>query len=100
MFEYRFEPGVSHRPYFVTRPVALWLQRRLKISEVDRKGDRPETHVSEWAQAHNAPMDRGYSNEQREGGAMALGTEIPVPSRQDPNVVEPGEWRRDHTYWF
>src|SRR6516225_1035019 len=29
VFEYGFAPGVGHRPYFVTRPVALWLERQL-----------------------------------------------------------------------
>lgn len=97
VFEYRFEPGTSHRPYFVTRPVALWLQRQLKFpnwteAAIERM---PETHISEWAQAHDAPMDPLYSNEQREGGARALGTGIPVPTREELNAVEPGEWRRD-----
>ena len=97
VFEYRFEPGTSHRPYFVTRPVALWLHRQLKFPKwtEDAIERMPETHISEWAQAHNAPMDPGYSNEQREGGARALGTGIPVPSREDLNAVEPAEWRRD-----
>jgi len=68
LFEYRFEPGTSHRPYFVTRPVAIWLYRRLTFpnwTEATIEGMQ-ETHISEWAQAHNAPMDPGYSNEQRE----------------------------------
>jgi hypothetical protein len=98
VFEYRFEPGTSHRPYFVTRPVAIWLYRRLTFpnwTEATIEGMQ-ETHISEWAQAHNAPMDPGYSNEQREGGARALGTGIPVPSREDLNAVEPEDWRRDH----
>jgi dienelactone hydrolase len=97
VFEYRFQPETSHRPYFVTRPVALWLHGQLKFPNwtegaIERM---PETHISEWAQAHNAPMDPGYSNEQREGGARALGSGIPVPSREDLNAVEPREWRRD-----
>jgi len=97
VFEYRFEPETSHRPYFVTRPVALWLQRQLKFPNWTESAieKMPETHISEWAQAHNAPMDPGYSNEQREGGARALGAGIPVPSREELNAVQPGMWRRD-----
>jgi dienelactone hydrolase len=97
VFEYRFEPRTSHRPYFVTRPVALWLQQQLKFPKWTEEAIErmPETHISEWAQAHNAPMDPGYSNEQREGGARALGTGIPVPSREQLNAVEPAEWQRD-----
>src|SRR5262245_476118 len=29
VFEFQFIPDVSHRPFFVTRPVALWLERHL-----------------------------------------------------------------------
>ena len=60
VFEYRFEPETSHRPYFVTRPVALWLQRQLKFPNWTESAieKMPETHISEWAQAHNAPIER------------------------------------------
>ena len=94
----RFEPGTSHRPYFVTRPVALWLYRRLTFpnwTEAASNGCRRRTSAN-GQQAHNAPMDRGIRTEQREGGAGALGTGIPVPSRDDLNAVEPAEWRRDN----
>ncbi len=97
VFEYGFEPGASHRPFFVTRPVAPWLQRQLEFPNWTRDKIRtmPETHISEWAQAHNAPMDKLYATEQREGGTRALDTGIPVPSREDLNAVQPKEWRRD-----
>jgi dienelactone hydrolase len=97
VFEYRFEPGASHRPYFVTRAVALWLHRQLRFPNWTEEaiGRMPETHISEWALAHNAPMDPGYSNEQREGGTRALGEGIPVPSRDDLNAVEPARWRSE-----
>jgi len=97
VFEYAFEPGASHRPFFVTRPVALWLQRQLEFPNWTEEKVRtmPETHISEWAQAHHAEMDKLYATEQREGGARALGTGIPVLSRDDLNAVEPAEWRRD-----
>jgi dienelactone hydrolase len=97
VFEYRFEPGTSHRPYFVTRPVALWLRNRLQFPNWTEEDIRkmPATHISEWAKENHAPMDALYATEQREGGAMALGTGIPVPPRDDLNAVPPAEWQRD-----
>jgi len=81
----------------VTRPVALWLHRQLEFPNwtEERVRTMPETHISEWAQAHHAEMDKLYATEQREGGARALDTGIPVPARDDLNAVDPGAWRRD-----
>jgi dienelactone hydrolase len=97
VIEYGFEPGASHRPFFVTRPVALWLYKQLKFPNwtEDKIKAMPETHISEWAQAGHAEMDKLYATEQREGGARALDTGIPVPSRDDLNAVDPTEWRRE-----
>ena len=35
VFETRFEPNAGHRPWFVTKPVALWLQKRDRASKLD-----------------------------------------------------------------
>jgi dienelactone hydrolase len=94
VFETAFVPGASHRPYFVTRPVALWLERQLDFpnwTEQQIQG-LPETHISQWAQANNVEMDRLYSNEQREGGTPALGAGVPALSRTDLSVFTPEEW--------
>ncbi len=99
VFEYGFEPGASHRPFFVTRPVALWLYKQLEFPNwtEDKIKAMPETHISEWAQAGHAEMDKLYATEQREGGARALDTGSPVTSRDGLNAVDPAEWRRDST---
>src|SRR5439155_5712042 len=97
ILEYGFEPGASHRPFFVTRPVALWLYKQLNFPNwtEEKIKNMPETHISEWAQAGHAEMDKLYATEQREGGARALDTGIPVPRREELNAVDPVEWRRD-----
>ncbi len=96
IFETGFAPGVSHRPFFVTRPVALWLERQFDFpnwTEADIN-TMPETHVSEWAKAHGVEMDPGYSSEDREGGTRALGTGVPGLSRKDLSVFTAEESER------
>src|SRR5690606_23099830 len=50
IFEFGFEQGASHRTFFVTRPVMLWLERTLDFpnwSEADIQA-MPETHIGTW----------------------------------------------------
>ncbi|MFB3828999.1 MAG: alpha/beta hydrolase family protein [Bryobacteraceae bacterium] len=96
LFEYQFTNG-AHRPYFVTRPVALWLERKLDFpnwTEADIEA-MPVTHISEWANRTGVTLDRLYASEEREGGTLAIGAALPVPSRQDLSVFTPAQWERE-----
>lgn len=99
LFEYEFTED-AHRPYFVTKPVARWLERQLDFpnwTDADIVA-MSTTHISEWAKANGVELDRLYANEEREGGTPALGTGIPVLSRKDLSVFTPEQWEheKDH----
>jgi dienelactone hydrolase len=94
VFDYRFAPAVSHRPFFVTRDVALWLEQQLDFpnwtpAEIEKL---PTTHISQWASENNVAMDRGYIAEDREGGTPALGSGVPSLSRRDLSVFSDTAW--------
>jgi dienelactone hydrolase len=96
LFDTGFAPAASHRPYFVTRPVAAWLEKQLDFPYWTERdiATMPETHISEWAAANAVAMDRGYLSEDREGGTQALGTGIPNLTRADLGVFSEAEWHR------
>ena len=96
LFEVGFVPAASHRPYFVTRPVALWLDRQLDLPAWSRADieTMPETRIGTWAQAGGVAIDRLYATEEREGGTPALGSDIPAIDRADLFVFTPEEWDR------
>jgi dienelactone hydrolase len=96
LFEVGFLPGASHRPYFVTRPVALWLERRLDLPAwtEDDIIAMPETHIADWAKARAVAIDRLYATEEREGGTRALGDDVPAVDRDDLFVFPAKEWER------
>ncbi|MBI5774085.1 MAG: acetylxylan esterase [Verrucomicrobia bacterium] len=96
LFEAGFERGISHRPFFVTRPVALWLERQLDFPHWTAASiaKLPEIKISEWAKAHDVAMDKLYATEQREGGAPALDVGAPGLSRDDLSVFTMEEWER------
>lgn len=93
-FETMFHPGTGHRPYFVTRPVALWMEQQLDLPNwtAAQIEQMPVTHVSEWAQKHGVEMDKLYATEHREGGTPALGTGIPGIARDQLHVYPEAEW--------
>lgn len=94
VFDFAFVPDVSHRPFFVTKPVALWLHRQLNFPNwTDAKlAALPETRIGDWAAANNVPMDRLYATEEREGGTRALGRDFPGFKREDLCVLSAAEW--------
>ena len=101
IFETYFVPGASHRPSWVTRPGALWLQSVLHFpgwTEAEIRA-MPETHISEWAAKNHVDMDKGYIQEEREGGVMALGQGVPNVARGELTVVPVEEWQRDRAMY-
>jgi len=96
IFDVGFVSGVGHRPFFVTQPVAAWLERQLDFPNW-READietMPVTHISEWARTEHVEMDPLYATEHREGGTRALGTGLPGLSRDDLSVFKEDEWQR------
>jgi len=93
-FETLWETAAGHRPYFVTKPAALWLERQLDFPNwTPRDIDAmPVTHIAEWAAQHSVEMDRLYATEHREGGTRALGTGVPALSRDQLSVLPAPVW--------
>ena len=97
VFEYDFVPGVSHRPFFVTRPATLWLERRVDFPAwtLDGIALLPTTHISEWARSEGVEMDPGYASEHREGGTWALGRFVYGVPREKLSVFSPEQWEQE-----
>ena len=91
VFEYSFTTGGGHRPYFVTRPVAEWLNRRLHFPSWDAIS-HDETKIGDWAKKNGVPMDKMYADDHREGGTIALGKNVPYVTHDQLNAVPESEW--------
>jgi hypothetical protein len=96
VFDFQIVDGSSHRPFFITRPVALWLEQQLDFpnwTEAQIK-TLPECRISDWAAKHSIAMDKLYATEQREGGTPALLDDVPGYQREDLAVFAEEEWQR------
>jgi dienelactone hydrolase len=97
VFDFGFNPDTGHRPYFLTRPVALWLEQHLRFPNwtAESVARMPETHISEWAEQNHVFMDKAYATEIREGGTRALGSGIPAIPRDALNALPLERWERE-----
>ena len=96
VFDFVFVPGGGHRPYFLTKPAALWLEKRLGFPNwtAETIAQMPETHIMEWAATNNVFVDKQYATELREGGTRALGTGVPAVPHDDMNALPKDRWER------
>jgi dienelactone hydrolase len=101
VFEFGFTPDGGHRPYFLTRPVALWLNDKLKFPNWTKKQVEalPETHLSEWMIRNHLRSATDAEFEKNEGGLMALGTDVAVVSREDLHAIPDAVWSADQDYY-
>jgi dienelactone hydrolase len=95
VFDFGFAPtNASHRPYFITRPVVQWLETQLDFPNWNEASIRsmPEVKVGPWAEKNGVLLDKLYATEEREGGMLALGDDIPGYSRDMLDVFARQEW--------
>jgi beta-galactosidase len=97
VFDFAWEPGGGHRPYFLTRPAALWLEEHLHFPNwtTTSIAAMPVTHISEWVGKNNVFVDKLYAIELREGGTQALGTGVPAVAHDLLNALPADGWERD-----
>jgi dienelactone hydrolase len=94
LFETEWIAGAGHRPNFVTRQAALWLQHQLHFpnwtdAEIESMG---EVHVSQWSARTGAHVGAKFQTELSEYGVRALGTDIPNVPREELQAVPSDEW--------
>jgi dienelactone hydrolase len=95
IFDFELVPEGGHRPYFLTKPVALWLEDKLKFPDWTRKQIQamPETNIRDWAAIHNLnPPGASISDLHHEGGTLALGADIPAVPRSDLHALPEAVW--------
>lgn len=93
VFEYGFTANGGHRPYYLSKPVALWLEDKLKFPNWTDKQLKamPEIRISDWA-AKNNIQSKSFANQHNEGGLMALDSSIPAVSRDDLHALPEAVW--------
>ncbi len=95
IFETQFVPGGGHRPYFVTKNGALWLEEKLHFPNWTKKQIEamPETKISEWAAANHLAGFSSHGALHNDAGTVALGNNIPAVPRDQLKAVPEAVWQ-------
>jgi hypothetical protein len=95
VFDFAFTPDGGHRPYFLTKPVALWLEEKLKFPDWTKKQIQamPETHIGEWMVKNRLRTEITPNYEHGEGGTLALGNDIPAVLRDSLHALPEALWQ-------
>ena len=90
-------PDAGHRPNFVTKTAALWLNDQLHFPQWTDDAIRrmPETHISQWVARNNVLAGKSVQSETAEGGMEALGDFVPNIPREELQAVPEKEWHKD-----
>ena len=96
LFETYWIPEAGHRPNFVTRLAALWLNDQLHFPNWSDAAIRNfgEVRISEWASQTGAHIGSGFQKEVSEGGVRALAADVPDVPRNQLQAVPLDEWKR------
>jgi hypothetical protein len=96
-FDVEWIQGAGHRPHWLTRPAALWLEKHLNFPNwtAESIAKMPETHILDWVGKTHALIDNLYATELREGGTMALGKDFPAVPHDEMNALPVDRWERE-----
>jgi dienelactone hydrolase len=94
VFDFEFQAGAGHAPYFLTKPAALWLEDKLKFPQWTRKeiDSLPESHIEEWAVKNGVVTQTDSWFKHNEGALRALGDNIPAVARADLHAIPEVVW--------
>jgi dienelactone hydrolase len=97
IFETYWFPGAGHRPNFVTRPVALWLNTHLHFPNWTSDSIKAlgEVKVGEWAATTGAHVGQRFQTELSEYGMHALDTTIPNVPREQLQAMPDADWQKE-----
>jgi dienelactone hydrolase len=94
-------PSAGHRPSWVTRSAALWLNHQLHFPNwtTAQINAFPTIRAADWASKTNVRISHGYEIEQREGGVLALDLGLPGLTREQLTSVPAAEWQTNRSLY-
>jgi dienelactone hydrolase len=94
-------PGAGHRPSWVTKSAALWLNQQLHFPNwTDAQiNSFPTIRAADWAAKTGVRISKGYQIEQKEGGVLALDLNLAGLIREQLSAVPEADWQRDHAQY-
>ena len=90
-------PGAGHRPSWMTRPAAIWLDQQLHFPNWTESQIESFTTIRavDWVTQTGVRISHGYQVEQKEGGIQAIDLHLPGLTRDQLTAVPQALWQQD-----
>ena len=95
VFTTYFDPGAGHRPSWITRVAATWLNRQLHFPAWQGRdlAHMPTVDVRDWAASVGFDLGNAASREDRDGGIQAIAADVPRLSAEQLHVLPRDQWQ-------
>jgi dienelactone hydrolase len=89
--------NAGHRPSWMTRPAAIWLNYQLHFPNwTDAQIESfPTIRAADWVAKTHVRISHGYQVEQKEGGVLAIDLNLPGLTREQLTAVPEALWQKD-----
>lgn len=96
MFETYFDPGASHRPAWVQKIAAEWLDRQLHFPNWPEAKLKklPTISIGKWAAVNNVRFNKSQLRTDRDAGLEAIDVKVPLLTPDQLNVLPLDEWKK------
>lgn len=96
-FQTYFVPQASHRPAWLMRVAALWLNEQLTFPgwTTTRLEDARAVSIREWAMQVGQPLSKSALQEDHEGGMPAIEAGVPRLTPDQLDVLSRDEWQQE-----
>ncbi len=95
VFETYFVSKASHRPAWIMKVAALWLDKNLHFPDwtAARIDALPVTSIRDWAAKVGQPLSQSEQREDRDAGIPAIDVGVPRLTEDQLNVLSSAEWQ-------
>jgi dienelactone hydrolase len=95
VFTTYFDPGASHRPSWITRVAAEWLDRQLNFPNWPQSSiaSMPTTTIREWGKSVGYTFNKSSEREDRDAGIVSISGHVPLMTQAQTDILSPSAWQ-------
>ena len=96
VFTTYFDPGASHRPAWVTRIAATWLDKNLHFAnwKTSQIAALPTIRIGDWAKKNDVYLNKSAEREDRDAGLVAMDVNVPKLTPEQLSVLPMEQWEK------
>ena len=94
IFETYFDEGAKHRPSWITKRAAIWLNDQLHFANWADFSKLPTITIGDWAAKSDFNMRESAHRDDQAGGLLTMDAGVPKLSRDQLYIMPREEWEK------